>query len=225
MLSLATFTGFTTALAPQLNVTPLATLYHVAPSAIAYQNSAANTGMALGGFAFHTLARVLGRPAAMFWATVGLLLAQVWSSLLTAASDYAAYMASRGAAGFFGTVVEVLGPRLLVDLFFLHQRGRAFTVFFVCFDFGTLAGPTVSGFVAEAAGLQWALWWTVILCGVAAVMMFCFVADTAWDRAPGAVNRVPRGGWWAERVDTFLPGSRIVPKTSVAEIVSYFAHT
>jgi hypothetical protein len=26
----------------------------------------------------------------------------------------------------------------------LHQRGRAFTVFHYCFDFGTVAGPTLA---------------------------------------------------------------------------------
>jgi MFS family permease len=100
--------------------------------------------MAAGGFFFFPLSHKVGRSSAIFWSLVCLLLSQVWASLMTDPSDFNGFIVSRFFGGCFGTIAGVLGPRILVDLFFLHQRGRAFTVFHWCFDFGTVAGPTLS---------------------------------------------------------------------------------
>lgn len=38
------------------------------------------------------------------------------------------YLVSRFFAGFGATVPSALGPRILLDLFYIHERGRAFSV-------------------------------------------------------------------------------------------------
>jgi MFS family permease len=127
---------------------------------------------------------------------------------------------SRYFAGFFGMVVSVLGPRYLVDLFFLHQRGRAFTVLHLALNFGASAGPTFSGYVA--ANRYWTIeyWWSVALLGVAAILVFLFLEETGYDRANPENNvEVPKT-FIANRVRTFLPGSGIVKHSSLSEVVS-----
>lgn len=185
-----------------------------------YQNSAASAGMAVGGFFFHVLSRRIDRPAAMLWSIIGLLLAQMWSALMTGKGDYIPYLVSRAVSGFFGTVVGVLGPQMLIDMFFLHQRGRAFTFFFFWFDLGTMAAP-LSALIADGLGWPSGFWWTVILCGLSTLTILCFLSDTTWDRRPGASNRAPARLWAWERVETFFPGTRIKPKTSFVELVSF----
>lgn len=72
-LCLASFCGFTSAVASQLEIGPLSTLYDQPRTAIAYQNSAANAGMAIGGVFFYLLSFVFGRPSVFFWTLLGLM--------------------------------------------------------------------------------------------------------------------------------------------------------
>ncbi|KAH8668814.1 polyamine transporter [Xylariales sp. PMI_506] len=223
VLSLASFGGFTSSLAGQLEIGPLSELYHVSTTQVAYQNSAANAGMIIGSLIFYPLSRVIGRPSALFWSMIGVTLSVVWSALMTKSDDYNIYIVSRGFAGFFGTVVGVLGPRILIDLFFLHQRGRAFTVFHFWFDAGNAAGPSICAFIASASNWTWAFWWMVIYCAISSISIFFFLPNTDWDRSDGAVNREPSGSWVKERVDTFLPGTQSTPKKSLGEVASIAA--
>jgi len=80
--------------------------------------------MAAGGFFFFPLSHIFSRSSAIFWSLIGTLLSQVWASKMTHASSYNGFIVSRFSGAFFGSVTGVLGPRILVDLFFLHQRGK-----------------------------------------------------------------------------------------------------
>jgi hypothetical protein len=45
---------------------------------------------------------------------------------MTHASTYNGFIVSRFFGALFGSFTGVLGPRILIDLFFLHQRGKAY---------------------------------------------------------------------------------------------------
>lgn len=92
--------------------------------------------MAAGGFFFFPLSHIIGRSSAIFWSLIGTMLSQVWASQMTSTSDYNGFIVSRFFGAFFGSVAGILGPRILVDLFFLHQRGISFLPSFKCFFFG-----------------------------------------------------------------------------------------
>lgn len=130
------------------------------------------------------------------------------------------FIVSRFFSGFFGGVTGVLGPRILVDLFFLHQRGRAFTAFHWCLNLGSVAGPTLSAFISS--GRSWTLefWWTVGLLGFTIICCFLFMHETAWIREPGAVNVPAPEGFFANRFATFFFGSKVTPKSTMRQTVS-----
>lgn len=176
--------------------------------------------MATGGFFFFPLAHKIGHSSAIFWSLIGLVASLIWCARMTSPNDFWNFLGARFLSGFCGAVVGGLGPRVLIDLFFLHQRGRAFTLFHFFFDFGTVAGPTLCAFVA--AGREWsdAYWWVCALAGFAAIFSFLFLHETGWDRTGVSSFRVPAGGFWNNRVATFLPGTRVVPYASLKEIVS-----
>jgi MFS family permease len=186
------------------------------------QTSFVNAGMVVGATVFFPLSHKLGRSSATFWSLVGLLGCQIWSALMTNKTQYAAFMGSRFMSGFFGTVTGVIGPRVLVDLFFLHQRGRAFTIFHWWFDLGTVAGPTLSAFIASTGSWTYAFWWTAGLSGLALITSFFFLHETAWDREPGAINPDIPQSFVANRIATFFPGTRVTPHASWSETVSFF---
>ncbi|KUJ24281.1 MFS multidrug transporter-like protein [Mollisia scopiformis] len=213
-LCLATFAGFSGGLSLQLVPAPQSKLYGVTTTQMAYQNSCAQGGMAGGGFLFFPLARKFGRSSAIFWSLFGLMASQIWAVCMTSSGDYSSYLGSRFLAGFFGTVTGILGPRILIDMFFLHQRGRAFTAFHFWFDFGTVAGPTVGAFVASGRSWTATVWYAFALATFAFIMCFFFLHETAWDRELGAINQTPPKGFVANRIATFFPGTKVAPAIS-----------
>ena len=123
-------------------------------------------------------------------------------------------------------VVSVLGPKYLVDMFFLHQRGRVFTILHLALNFGASAGPTFSGFVAAKRYWPVEYWWSVALLVFTVILVFVFLEETSFDRSEGAINQTPPNSWLANRIQTFfpfLPGKNTVIKpTKLAETVAKF---
>lgn len=220
-LCLATFAGYSSGLALQLVPKPQSVLYDVTTTQMAYQNSCALGGMAVGGFMFFPLSHKFGRSSAVFWSLFGLMISHIWGACMTDQDDYAPYLGSRFLAGVFGSVTGILGPRILIDLFFLHQRGRAFTAFHFFFDFGTVCGPTLGAFVA--AGRSWtaAIWYEFALVTFSLVLCFLFLHETAWDRSPGTSHESLPAGFIANRVATFFPGTRVATHTSWLQFVRF----
>jgi len=142
------------------------------------------------------------------------MLTQVWAAEMTHKNPFNGYIVSRFVSGFTGGVTGTLGPRMLVDVFFLHQRGRAFTAFHWCLNFGSMAGPTLSAFIA--ANRSWTLefWWTVGLVGAAVICCFFFLHETAWDRENEGNNPSVIDGFVANRFATFFVGDRVTPKST-----------
>ncbi len=139
---------------------------------------------------------------------------------MTRPDQYVPYLISRFFSAFFGVVVTLLGPPYMVDMFFLHQRGRAMTVIHFGLNLGVSAGPTFSGFIA--AGSYWPIeyWWSVALTAFTLIPVFLFLEETGFNRSEGAVNRAPASNWVKDRIDTFLPGSKIVPDRTWRSTVS-----
>ena len=117
-------------------------------------------------------------------------------------------------------VVSVLGPLYLTDMFFLHQRGRAFTVLYFALNFGASAGPTFSGFISANSYWPVEYWWSVGLTAVTVILVFLFLEETGYDRSESAVNVALPESFIANRIVTFFPGNKAVKSTSVKETVS-----
>lgn len=133
---------------------------------------------------------------------------------MTRPDQYASYLVSRYFSAFFGVTVSVLGPRYLVDMFFLHQRGRAFTILHLALNMGASAGPTFGGFVATSAYWPVEYWWSVGLTGLSIIVVFLFLEETTYNRTEDAVNRTKPDSWVKDRVVTFFPGNKVVPPTT-----------
>lgn len=82
---------------------------------------------------------------------------------MTKPGDYDAFVVSRLFGGIFGSVPGVLGTGMIMEMFFLHERGRALTTFHLFFLFGTVAGPTFGGFIVQHVSWTVEFWWTVAL--------------------------------------------------------------
>ena len=179
--------------------------------------------MAGGPFFFAPLAHHFGRSSVIFWCTLFTLIGQVWGAVMTHPDGYVPFIISRLFTGFFGAVPTVLGPRVITDLFFLHQRGRAFTALHMAFLFGTIAGPTFSGFISASAFFPVEFWWTVGLLGFTLICCFLCLEETGFDRENLDRNPQIPLSFTKNRLATFFFGRRVVLPDSWKETVSSIA--
>jgi MFS family permease len=155
----------------------------------------------------------------LLWALLGCLAAQIWALKMTGSTQYDAYVMSRWFAGFCGAIPAVIGPRMIFDILFLHQRGRVFNAFHICLDFGAVLSPTVSAFTAARAYWPVEYWWNVGLLVCAIVLVTLVLEETAFDREDLGANR-KTVSWLQSRIDTFYFGTRTVPGGSIIDVVS-----
>ncbi|CAG8883002.1 unnamed protein product [Penicillium egyptiacum] len=183
---------------------------------LSYSVTACVVGLVFGPLIFWPLARKVGRSSLMLWSLVVGFVCQIWAALMTGPNDYIPFMLSRVVSGLASSIPTVLGPSYAVDIFYLHQRGRVFSIFELSILLGVNVGPTISGFIVNSASWTWAFWWTLIPCGLAIMLVFLCVEETGgWSTTPGAPSYPPQPtSYWANRVATFLPGHKIVPRES-----------
>ena len=183
--------------------------------------AAALAGWMAGPFIISPLAGVIGRSAVIFWSLVATFLCQIWAGEMTGPDDYIPFVLSRVVCGLFGVMPAIMGPGYIMDMFFLHQRGKAFAIFEVLIIFAVVGGGTLGGFVANSLPWDYVFWWTLGPIGGAMIAVFAFVEDTTFSRDPNMPSREPLPkAWLANRLVTFFPGTRTQPAGKMAELVS-----
>ncbi|MCJ1373889.1 hypothetical protein MMC20_005119 [Loxospora ochrophaea] len=219
VLCLAAFAGAVAPLSGQLNLAQQAKLYDKTSVQESYANSAALAGIVGGPFFFEPLACAFGRSFVIFWTLLGALGCQIWAALMTKHGEYIPFILSRLFAGFFGAVPTIIGPRILTDMFFLHQRGRAFTALHMMFLFGTIAGPTFSAFISANSYFPVEFWWTVGLLGGVVVLVFTFLEETAFNRDDLSMNSCYPKPFLQNRLATFVLKTRAMPRRDTSKII------
>lgn len=196
--------------------------YNSTVAAMLNSVAASLAGWVAGPFFFIPLVAVIGRGAVIFWSLLAILVCQIWAGEMTGPNDYIPFTISRLICGLFGGIPAILGSGYIMDMFFLHQRGKAFAVFEVLIIFAVVGGGTLGGFIAETNPWDYVFWWTLGPVGGAIIAVFLFVEDTTYSRDNAKPNRDPLPkGWLARRVATFLPGIKTQPTGKGKELVSY----
>lgn len=183
---------------------------------------AATAGIAVGPLFAVPLARRYGRTCVFFWSMVGLLVTGVWSATMTHSNQYPAFIAARLFGGLFGGVAPSLGADTIVDLFFLHQRGKAFTALNLSFLAGVVVGPTLSGFIVDSKSWTVQFWWSNGVEAMIIILTLALLEDTYYDRSlkTEEYRKSPPENFVENRVATFFCGSRVIKPISNAETVS-----
>ena len=132
---------------------------------------------------------------------------------MTGRDDYTNFTVSRFFAGFFGSVASAIGAGTIIDIYFLHQRGKAFMFYTAMLLFGTVLAPTVSGYIVSDVAWPVQLWWTVGVEGFVAVLIIAFLEETGFPRQEKQVPRRPPQTWFQNRTATFLPGHKILTQS------------
>jgi MFS family permease len=140
---------------------------------------------------------------------------------MTGQNQYIPFVISRLLAGIFSTTSLTLGAGILLDIFFLHQRGKAFAFYTITALLGPLIGPITSGFIAENANWTVQFWWCVGAMALVAVLVFLFLEDTTYDRNNSASNISPRA-FAANRIATFFPGNKVIQQAKRTSFLAMY---
>ena len=221
-IAFAAFAGQMSPNSNQLTFTEQIPVYHKTVADLLNSVAASLAGWVAGPYLIVPFCGVIGRSSVVFWSLAGVFACQVWGAKMTGADDYIPFVLSRLFAGLFAAVPAILGSGYVIDLFFLHQRGKAFAVFEVLVILAVIGGATLSGFIAETNPWNDVFWWTLGPIGGAMTCVILFVEDTSFDRTAGVTQRLqplPKP-WLANRVATFLPGTRTQPPGKLRAMVS-----
>ncbi|KAL9129156.1 MAG: hypothetical protein Q9175_007372 [Cornicularia normoerica] len=138
---------------------------------------------------------------------------------MTGPNDYIPFVMSRLLAGLFGSVPPILATSLIMDLYFLHQRGRAFTVLEVSLNAGAVAAPVFGGFIADTKPWPDVFWWLVAVIAFSILLAFFFLEETSFRRDEESEPLPQRpSSFTSNRIATFFPGTAVVPRTTVAHM-------
>jgi hypothetical protein len=131
--------------------------------------------------------------------------------------------------GTFGSAPSTIGAGVILETFFLHQRGRgtvshqmkvrsqlislaAFACYAIATLFGTQFGGTFSGYITATAPWTVQLWWTVGALGLCCILVFFFLEDTTYDRYNPGTKPVKQS-YIQDRIATFFPGHKVVQQS------------
>ena len=89
-----------------------------------------------GPIIFIPLTHVFGTTSMLFWSYVGMLLCSIWSFENNDEGDYVSFVLSRLFVALFASVPQIVGNQVIMDMYFLHQRGRAFAIYGTMFTLG-----------------------------------------------------------------------------------------
>ncbi|KAL9049415.1 MAG: hypothetical protein Q9162_007225 [Coniocarpon cinnabarinum] len=194
-----------------------AKVFHVTSQQMSYAVSANLAGLIAGPIVQTPLAKILGINATLFWSTFILMLMTVWSAEMSGRDDYKGFVTSRAFVSFFATIPHVLGNGIIVNIFYLHQRGKAFSFYAFCFLFGGIVGQSLGGYIIQHTKWTWQMWYTLFPQGLALILIFFFVEDTTWNRN-GLENKSARRSWLGARLATVTPGTENWPRPPWGEI-------
>lgn len=119
------------------------------------------------------------RPVLLMCSTI-FFTSSIWSAL---AQSWASLFGARILQGFGASACEALGPAVVADLYFLHERGANIGFYTLMIAGGSALGGIFSGFVARATpNWRWVFWMNVILTGSSLLITFLFQAETNFNR-------------------------------------------
>lgn len=117
-----------------------------------------------------------------------------------------------------GLTFPTVGSNIIVETFFLHDRGKCFVIYTCCILLGTVAASTFSGFVVETASWTIQFWYNVGLEGVVAILCLVFLDETGWTRPGGDAYPIPPSSFLPRKLATYAFTRRLMPHSMGRQI-------
>ncbi|KAK3636498.1 hypothetical protein LTR56_014124 [Elasticomyces elasticus] len=136
--------------------------------------------LGLGNLFWIPLSEKIGKRPVLVITSGLFFVSTVWAAV---AKSYGSLLGARIVQGFAASVSEGIGPVIVGDLYFLHERGLWIGLNLLLFTVGTSLGSIFSGLIATAdVDPKWIWWHQVILTGSLFLTMLLFHAETNFIR-------------------------------------------
>ncbi|KAF1956986.1 MFS transporter-like protein [Byssothecium circinans] len=99
------------------------------------------------------------------------------------ATSYGSFMGACVVNGIGAGPAETIMPSVVADIFFLHDRGKWNTLYWVVYMGSLMLGPIISGVMAENVGWRNFWWLNTAILGLSFVMVVVMFPETRFPRA------------------------------------------
>jgi len=176
--------GMTPLLAAGFN--DVAQTYDVSIPQVALTTGLYMLGLGLGSVVASPTAILFGKRPVYLSAIILFTISSVWCAL---SPSYASLVVARIVQGFAVSPVECLPSATIAEIFFLHERAYRLGIYTLLLLGGKNLIPLVSAVIVQSLGWRWVFWITSIVVGFCFFLIFFFVPETFWDRAPRPARR------------------------------------
>ncbi|KIW54878.1 hypothetical protein PV05_07209 [Exophiala xenobiotica] len=142
------------------------------------------TGVAIlvlgfSNFIWVPLSTSFGRRPVYIFSNLICLGSSIWRAR---AQTYGSFMGACVLNGIGAGPAETLQPAIIADIFFLHDRGKWNTLYWVVYMGSLMFGPIISGAMAENVGWRSFWWFNTGLIGLSTLMVIFMFPETKWHR-------------------------------------------
>jgi len=136
--------------------------------------------LGLGNLFWVPLSLKIGKRPVLLMSTTIFLASSIWAA---ESATYASLVGARVVQGFGASSSEALGPAIVADLYFLHERGAMVGFYTMMIAVGSALGGVFGGYVANAnSDWRWVFHMDTILVGAVFLSTALFQAETNFTR-------------------------------------------
>ncbi|KAK0669524.1 protein HOL1 [Cercophora samala] len=161
--------------------TDVATDYGVDVHTVSLTTGLYMMGMGLGSVVFSPTAILWGKRPVYLFSSILFILTSVWCAL---SPNFTSLVIARILQGVSVSPVECLPSATIAEIFFLHERAFRIGIYTLLLLGGKNLVPLVSAAIIQKLGWRWVFWIVAMIVGFCSVLLFVFVPESFWDRAP-----------------------------------------
>jgi MFS family permease len=126
------------------------------------------------------LSRKIGKRPVLILSSTIFFVSSIWAAV---AQSWGSLFGARILQGFSASSSEALGPAVVADVYFLHERGTKVGFYTFMIAGGSALGGIFAGQIENATpNWRWVFWMNVILTGVCSLITILFQAETNFHR-------------------------------------------
>lgn len=142
--------------------------------------------LGVGNLFWVPLSLKIGKRPVLVLSTAIFFAASIWAAV---AASWGSLFGARIIQGFGASASEALGPAVVADLYFIHERGTKIGIYSFAIAGGSALGGIFAGLIANAnPDFRWVFWMNVIVTGFCFGCVVLFVAETNFKRPVGIDN-------------------------------------
>lgn len=138
-------------------------------------------GMGIGSVIFSPTAIVWGKRPVYLLGGVLFVISAIWCAV---SPNYASLIVARIFQGISVSPVECLPSATISEIYFLHERAFRLGVYTFLLLGGKNLIPLIGAIITAELSWRWVFWIVAILVSVATLLLFLFLPETFWSRAP-----------------------------------------